>query len=63
VAALVGFNLFLFSGGRTYEYEQVREWLSDAGFSDVSHQGIRQSPGMSLVIARKPGCVIATVCT
>jgi len=57
VAALVGFNLFLFSGGRTYEYEQVREWLSDAGFSDVSHQGIRQSPGMSLVIARKPGSV------
>ncbi len=55
VAALVGFNLYLFSGGRTYQYEQVSEWLGDAGFTEVSYQAVRQSPGMSLVTARKPG--------
>lgn len=54
VAALVGFNLFLFSGGRTYEYEQVEEWLAEAGFSDVSYQPVKQSPGFSLVVGRKP---------
>lgn len=53
VAKLVGFNLFLFSGGRTYEFEQVREWLQAAGFDDVSHHGIRESPGMSVVVGHK----------
>jgi hypothetical protein len=53
VSALVGFDPFLFGVGRTYEYEQVREWLSGTGVSEISHQGF-QMPGMSLVIGRKP---------
>lgn len=53
VSALVGFNLFLFSGGRTYQFSHVRDWLRDAGFGEVSHHGIRESPGMSVVIGRK----------
>jgi hypothetical protein len=55
VAALVGFNLFLFSGGRSYAYDDLAAWLAEAGFTEVSHQPIRESPGFSLVVAGKPG--------
>lgn len=54
VAALVGFNLFLFSGGRSYDYDDLETWFSDTGFQDVAYKPLRQSPGFSLVIARKP---------
>jgi len=57
IAALLGFGLFVFTGGRSYPYDDLEAWLADAGFSDVSYRGVRQSPGMSLVIARKPGGV------
>lgn len=53
-AALLGFNLFLFSGGRSYEYDDLKQWLSEAGFSEVTHQSIRESPGDALVVARMP---------
>lgn len=53
VAGLIGFNLFLFSGGRSYPYEQLEEWLRQAGFLEVSQEGLRQSPGFSLVFATK----------
>ncbi len=52
MAALLGFNLFLFSGGRSYPYEDVKAWLSGAGFPEVSETGLRQ-PGFSLVVASK----------
>lgn len=52
VAALIGFNLFLFSGGRAYPYEDVRRWLADVGFAEVGHKNLRQ-PGFSLVMGRK----------
>lgn len=51
-AALIGFNLFLFSGGRSYPYEEVKGWLSDVGFTDVSQKSLRQ-PGFSLIVAQK----------
>ncbi len=54
IAALLGFGLFVFTGGRSYPYDDLEAWLTKAGFSEVSYQGVRQSPGMSLVIARKP---------
>lgn len=57
IAALLGFGLFVFTGGRSYPYDDLEAWLVEAGFSEVSYQGVRQSPGMSLVIARKPGSV------
>ena len=53
VAGLIGFNLFLFSGGRSYPFEKLTTWLNHAGFPTVSHDGLRQSPGFSLVVARK----------
>lgn len=52
MAALLGFNLFLFSGGRSYEYDQLRSWLEAAGFGRCERKKLRQ-PGFSLVIARK----------
>jgi hypothetical protein len=52
VASLLGLGLFLFSGGRNYEYETLKDWLSEAGFPHVSHRDLQQ-PGFSLVIARK----------
>lgn len=52
VAALVGFNLFLFSGGRSYPYDDVRRWLSEAGFTEATQKSLRQ-PGFSLVVAQK----------
>jgi len=52
VAGLLGFNLFLFSGGRSYPFDTVTNWLQDGGFSDVSLEKTRQ-PGFSLLIARK----------
>lgn len=54
MAALMGFNLFLFSGGRSYEYERLRGWLADAGFPSCERKDLRQ-PGFSLVVARKAG--------
>jgi hypothetical protein len=53
IASLLGFNLFLFSGGRSYEYDRIEGWLTGVGFSEVDYQPLRQSPGMSLIIARK----------
>lgn len=53
VSTLVSSNLFLFSGGRTYQFSRVRDWLQNASFADVSHHGIRESPGMSVVVAQK----------
>lgn len=54
MAALLGFNLFLFSGGRSYEYARLQEWLAHAGFPDCRRKALRQ-PGFSLVLARKEG--------
>lgn len=55
IAALLGLNLFLFSGGRAYEYDELDRWLADAGFPAVSYKSLPRSPGYSLVIARTPG--------
>ncbi|NBC15783.1 MAG: hypothetical protein GVY18_00530 [Bacteroidetes bacterium] len=52
VAALAGFNLFLFSGGRSYPFADVQRWLSTVGFDDVAQTSLRQ-PGFSLVAAQK----------
>lgn len=53
IAALLGLGLFVFTGGRSYPYDELEVWLDEAGFPEVAYQGVRQSPGMSLVIARK----------
>ncbi len=53
IAALLGFNLFLFSGGRSYRYKAIASWLTEAGFPEVSHVPLPKSPGYSLVVASK----------
>lgn len=55
IAALLGFGLFVFTGGRTHAYRDLQSWLSAAGFTDVTYSPVKQSPGFSLIVARKPG--------
>lgn len=52
IAGLLGFNLFLFSGGRNYEYDRLRRWLDEAGFPHLTRHSLQQ-PGYSLLVARK----------
>lgn len=52
VAGLLGFNLFLFSGGRSYPYDDVKRWLADVGFTEADQKSLQQ-PGFSLVTAKK----------
>jgi precorrin-6B methylase 2 len=40
--------------GKTYTYPEVRSWLLDAGFSDVSRKGLPKIPGTLIVSATKP---------
>lgn len=53
VASLIGFNLFLVTGGRAYRFEQLRQWLTDAGFPIVSATNLRRAPGLWVVTAQK----------
>lgn len=52
VAGLVGLNLFLFSGGRSYEADDEKQWLADVGFSENTLHDLNQ-PGFSLLVAWK----------
>ncbi len=52
VAGLAGLNLFLFTGGRAHDYDDVEQWLADVGFTDSNLHKLKQ-PGMSLVTAQK----------
>lgn len=52
IAGMAGLNLFLFSGGRAYEYEQVKKWLHEAEFTKTKLHNLQQ-PGMSLVVSQK----------
>jgi len=52
----VGMNLLfvnMFDDGQAYTETQYREWLADAGFSDVVRQPFPYPPGASLILARK----------
>ncbi len=51
VAALIGWNLFLFSNGRAYEVDEVKNWLKEAGFPNAEVKSLRKSPGFTLLIA------------
>ncbi|MFH5884578.1 methyltransferase [Halalkalibaculum sp. DA3122] len=52
VAGLAGLNLFLFSGGRSYPFDTVQEWLADAGFTKTKLKKLKQ-PGFSLLVSQK----------
>lgn len=53
VAALIGFNLFIARGGRSYRLAELQELLGRAGFSGVKRTPLRRSPGLSIVTAVK----------
>lgn len=53
VASLIGFNLFLVTGGRAYRFEEMRQWLADAGFATANATNLRRAPGMWVVTAKK----------
>jgi len=53
VASLIGWNLFLFAGGRAYDFDVVKQWLENLGFHSVTLTHLKRSPGFSFVTARK----------
>jgi hypothetical protein len=53
VASLIGWNLFLFAGGRAYDFPVVTEWLERSGFRSARLTHLKRSPGFSLITARK----------
>ncbi|MDZ7694303.1 MAG: methyltransferase [Balneolaceae bacterium] len=53
VAALIGWNLFLFVNGRSYAVEEVEEWLKETGFGNVEVKPLKKSPGFTLLTASK----------
>lgn len=50
-ASLIGWNLFLFSNGRAYKIDEVNNWLSEAGFTELKVISLKKSPGFTLLIA------------
>ncbi len=53
VASLIGWNLFLFSGGRAYDLDVIKKWLETIGFYSVTLTHLRRAPGFSLITAHK----------
>lgn len=53
VASLIGWNLFLFAGGRAYGFEVVKGWLKSCGFYGVRLTHLKRSPGFSFISAQK----------
>lgn len=53
VASLIGYNLFLFAGGRAYDFDQVKKWLENFGFQSVAFTSLKRSPGFSIISAQK----------
>ncbi len=40
--------------GKSYSYDEVRDWLHNTGFINISRTDLRRLPGYSLVTANKP---------
>ena len=53
VASLIGWNLFLFAGGRAYDFDVVKKWLENYRFGSASLTHLSRSPGFSFITARK----------
>lgn len=51
VASLIGWNLFLFAGGRAYDFDVIEGWLADNGFGSPRLDHLKHSPGFSLITA------------
>ena len=53
VASLIGWNLFLFAGGRAYDFRDVKKWLDQSNFGSGTLTHLKRSPGFSLITAHK----------
>lgn len=53
VASLIGWNLFLFAGGKAYDFDSVKRWLERYGFYSVTLTHLKRSPGSSFITAQK----------
>ena len=53
IASLIGWNLFLFAGGRAYDFDLIKKWLENYGFPSASLTHLKRSPGFSFITARK----------
>jgi hypothetical protein len=53
VASLIGWNIFVFAGGRSYDFDVVKTWLEKNGFNSVSLTHLKRSPGSSFITARR----------
>jgi hypothetical protein len=53
IASLIGWNLFLFAGGRAYDFQDVTKWLERSGFGSARLTHLKRSPGFSLITAHK----------
>ena len=53
VAAMIGWNLFAFAGGRAYDFGVVKSWLEEVGFHSVTLTHLREAPGFSFIKAQK----------
>jgi SAM-dependent methyltransferase len=54
VGAIFSMQMLLFARGRDYGFDEVREWLQGAGFTDIGHRQLEPPLTSSLVIAVKP---------
>lgn len=52
ITSSLGLNLFHQTGGRTYSFEEVREWLSRTGFRHSKLKKLHM-PGFALIIGEK----------
>lgn len=46
-------NLFHLQGGQTYPFEEIARWLTAAGFTTPRRIDLSESPGDSVIVARK----------
>lgn len=53
VSSLIGWNLFLFSGGQAYDFDIVRRWLGNFDFHSAKLTHLKRSPGFSFISAQK----------
>lgn len=53
VASLIGWNLFLFAGGKAYDFDVIKKWLENYGFYSAKLTHLKRSPGFSFITAHK----------
>lgn len=52
--AVFAITMLLFTRGRCYSFDEVRDWLEQAGFEDVEQRPMGEDWPQSLIVARRP---------